>query len=122
MNFETNAAENEISFLFDSKAYRKETLYGAALVLSDQCYVYAQSQKNGGMKVTLKGKKPLSPDDLKRLAGEFHNELLAQTLRWMVARHNRKTREAIELQALYAAQAPRPVSKTNVRRLQEAKK
>lgn len=121
MDFETNIADNEISFLFDSKAYRKETLYGAALVFSNECYVYVQSLEKRALKVTLKGKKRLGEEDLKSLAGEFHNEMLAQSLRWMVARHNRKTREAIELQALYAAQVPRRVSRKNGK-LQEAKK
>ncbi len=121
MDFKTDIEAGEISFLFDSKAYRKETLYGAALVFSNECYVYVQSLKKRALMVTLKGKKRLGEEDLKSLAGEFHNEMLAQSLRWMVARHNRKTREAIELQALYAAQAPRHLLRKN-KKLQEVKK
>lgn len=101
--FKINDSIGEISFAFESGAYRKEALYGAALVFSDRCYVYVEKDSKKRTTVVLKGKKNMRTEDLESLAGEFHNELLSQTLRWMVARHNRKTREAIEIQALYAA-------------------
>ncbi|MDE2238120.1 MAG: His-Xaa-Ser system protein HxsD, partial [Elusimicrobia bacterium] len=88
------------------RAYHKEALYGAALVMTDRCYAYVQSSR-GGLLVTLRGKRPLGAEGLESLAGEFHNEMLSQTLRWMVAKRNKKVRDAIVTQALFAARRQR---------------
>ena len=110
MQFDLNLIKNEISFVFDTRSYHKEALYGAALVLTGQCYAYLKSQGRAGLLITLKGKNKLDEAGLTRLAGEFHNELLSQTLRWMVAKQNKKVKEAIVTQALYAARRPPPRS------------
>lgn len=103
MEFDLDLPRNEISFAFDSRAYHKEALYGAALVFTSRCYAYLKNQGRSGLLVTLQGKQTMDEDGLTRLAGEFHNELLSQTLRWMVAKHNKGVKGAIITQALYAA-------------------
>lgn len=107
MRYSLDQARNEVTFLFGLKIYRKEALYGAGLVFSDRAFVYLEAKGRSGLAVTLQGKKPMAQEQLSALAGEFHNELLNQTLRWMVAKHNRKTKEAIVAQALFAAHTPK---------------
>jgi His-Xaa-Ser system protein HxsD len=95
---------NQAVFTVDKNVYRREAIYGTALVFTNRCHVYLASRGRGAVIVTLEGKEPLDDARLRELAGEFHNELLNQTLRWMVGRQNKKTKEAIILQALFAAQ------------------
>lgn len=106
MRFILDEGKNEISFRFDTRAYHREALYGASLVFTDRAFVYLEKQGKERLIVTLQGKSPLPKERLNALAGEFHNELLNQTLRWMVAKHNRKTKEAIQAQALFSAHTP----------------
>jgi len=103
MRFQLSQKKSEISFVFNVKTYRKEALYGAGLVFSDRAFVFVEASGPQRLKITLQSKKPAERESLRALAGEFHNELLSQTLRWMVARHNKKTKEAIQAQALFAA-------------------
>ena len=109
MRFKLDQKKSEISFIFNVKTYRKEALYGAGLVFSDRAFVFVEPNGPYHLRITLQSKKPAERESLRTLAGEFHNELLSQTLRWMVARHNKKTKEAIQAQALFAAHAqPQP--------------
>jgi His-Xaa-Ser system protein HxsD len=108
MDFKIGLSNNERAFRFDTRAYHKEALYGAALVVTKQCYAYLEKTGFSFLRVTLRAKEVLGEEGLKRLAGEFHNELLSQTLRWMVAKQNKKVREAIVTQALYAARGGSP--------------
>ena len=55
--FKIDESIGEISFIFESEAYRKEALYGAALVFSDKCYVYIEKDGKKRTVVVLKGKK-----------------------------------------------------------------
>ena len=103
MHFRLNEKRNEISFSFDTRVYRKEALYGAALVFTGQAYVYMTHAGRETLSVSLQSKIPASAGKLQGLAGEFHNELLNQTLRWMVSQHNKVAKNAIITQALYAA-------------------
>ena len=105
MRFQLDQDANEISFFFNTNIYRKEALYGAGLVFSDRAFTFVEPKGPHRLKITLQLKNPAQQESLRALAGEFHNELLNQTLRWMVARHNKKTKEAIQTQALFAAHA-----------------
>ena len=107
MRYQLNQEKNEIGFVLNTKTYRKEALYGAGLVFSDRAFVFLEPNGPHRLKITLQSKKPAERSSLSALAGEFHNELLNQTLRWMVARYNKKTKEAIQTQALFAAH-PQP--------------
>jgi len=109
MRFKLDQDNSEIGFIFNLKTYRKEALYGAGLVFSDRAFIFVEPNGPHHLRITLQSKKPAGREFLCALAGEFHNELLSQTLRWMVARHNKKTKEAIQAQALFAAHAqPQP--------------
>lgn len=54
--------------------------------------------------VTLKSKSPADREALRRLAGEFLNELISEERRLEVFRENKKIIELIVTQALYSAQ------------------
>lgn len=103
MFFALDEKEREVSFLLSTKAYHREALYGASLVFTPRAFVFMEPGGRSRLRITLKAKQPAGKSVLEELAGEFHNELLSQTLRWMVAKHNKKTKEAIEMQALFAA-------------------
>jgi len=98
-------ADNEVTFRLNPKVYHREAVYGTALVFTSRCYVFLSGAANR-LAVTLQGKEPHDAEKLRALAGDFHNELLNQTLRWMVGQVNRKTKEAIITQALFAAHSP----------------
>jgi His-Xaa-Ser system protein HxsD len=111
MRFTLDEESNEVAFDFDTKVYRREALYGTGLVFTDRAFVYVQRRGAGRLTVTLQGKKPLTAGQLNEVAGEFHNELLNQSLRWLVARHNRRTKEAIQTQALISARTAEPAKR-----------
>lgn len=108
--FAYDLVRREVAFRYDSRAYHPEAVYGAALVMTPRCYAYMES--GSPRRVILKAKAPSATEaELEALAGEFHNELLNQTLRWMVAKQNRRTKDAIVAQALFAARSPRKRAK-----------
>ena len=104
--FAYDLPQNEVAFEYDARAYHREAVYGTALVFTTQCYTFLEGGARGRARVVLQPKQPCDEQGLSRLAGEFHNELLNQTLRWMVAKHNKKTKDAIIAQALFAARSP----------------
>ena len=104
--FSYDLARGEISFQYDARAYHREAVYGTALVMTPRCYVYLEGGRAGQARVVLESKEGADEAKLRALAGEFHNELLNQTLRWIIAKNNKRTRDAIVTQALYAARGP----------------
>src|SRR4030042_3947322 len=97
------AKNNEIKFTFNLKEYSLEAVYGTAYVFIDRAYLFLDSKKKDQIKVSLKGKKPLSKKQLGNLKGEFLNELLNYAVRIKLAKNNKKIREYIISQALLSA-------------------
>ncbi len=93
---------NTIEFVFNLQDYPLEALYGTAYVFLDRSYLFFDS-KNSKIKVFLKGKKKLSKKNLEQLRDEFLNELLSYTVRIKLTKDNKKIRELVVGQALFAS-------------------
>ncbi len=96
--------ENMTNFEIDRKIYPIELIFGACFIFIDRCYVYIDRDGADKIKVTLKGKTPLSKEELDALSGEFHNELLNQALRKKIGQANKRIREYIVSRALFSAE------------------
>jgi His-Xaa-Ser system protein HxsD len=106
--FQSDAERNLVLVMVDTEVYPKEAVYGAAYIFIDRCYVLLDAPEPGRLSVQLRGQTPLTVEGLDALAGEFHNELLAQTLRDMVCAQNRPLLEAVVGQAVSGAMGPPP--------------
>jgi His-Xaa-Ser system protein HxsD len=96
--------ENEsVRLEVDATLYPLEALYGAAYVFIDRCYVLLDRPDPTKWRVTL---TPKTPQDLKAIAGEFGNELLACAWRHKITTENRATIEAVTMQAIAGAMGP----------------
>lgn len=83
----------------DTSVYPREAVYGAAYAFLDRAYVHLAKGAEGAIEVRLTGKAPLGAEGLRRLGGEFLNELLNQLLRVSLDESGRKVREYIVAKA-----------------------
>ena len=90
-----NKKENKVIVPINTKVYPLEAIYGAVYVFIDKAYVFLDGNPEKEILVQLKGKKDLTIKDLKKLAGEFLNELLSSSLRHQISKSNSKIREYI---------------------------
>ncbi|HAZ09055.1 MAG TPA: His-Xaa-Ser system protein HxsD [Elusimicrobia bacterium] len=93
----------ESKITVDLAVYPLEAVQAAAYSLTDRLFVRIARNGKGSASVVL---KPKSGGDLEALAGEFHNEMLHETLRLQVSQANQKIREHIVTKALLSAQVP----------------
>jgi len=93
----------------DEVAYPLEAVYGAAYIFIDRCYVLLDRPAPGRWRATLAPKAPLSagasadPAALRKLAGEFANELLSCAWRHQITQQNRAVIEQVTTQAIAGA-------------------
>jgi His-Xaa-Ser system protein HxsD len=92
----------EIKKIIDLKVYPLEAVYGAAYLFVDRVYIFLDTQEKDKLEVSLRAKEEVdfSPE---KIEGEFMNELLNYTLRLKLSDSNKKIREQIVEQALFAA-------------------
>lgn len=103
-------AEGSVTLTVDAAVYPLEAVYGAAYIFIDRCFVLLDRPKAGSVSVTLADKKGAADaDSLRRMVGEFANELLTQAWRQKIVEENRVILETVTTQALAGA-ASRPVS------------
>jgi His-Xaa-Ser system protein HxsD len=106
-NFIFNKQENSLTFIINTKIYSLESIYQAAYLFLDKVYVFLDGEPKKEIKVIMKGKDgeegQEGEEGLKKIAGEFYNELLNQLLREKVGEANAKIREYIVSLALYNA-------------------
>ena len=93
----------ESKITVDLAVYPLEAVQAAAYTLTDRLFVRIARDGKGSASVVL---KPKSGGDPEALAGEFHNEMLHETLRLQVSQSNQKIREHIVTKALVSAQVP----------------
>lgn len=94
---------NTTKIELDTKIYPLEAIYGASYVFIDRLYVFLDKGKRDKVNIFLKSKNKISKKQLTNLVGEFMNELLNYSLRIGLAKNNKKIREYIVEQALFAA-------------------
>lgn len=88
----------------DTTLYPIDAIYGAAYIFLDRAYVYLERQGDNIVKVVLMSKQPANQAELKRLGGEFTNELLNQSMRAKLDETSRKIREYIVLKSHFSPQ------------------
>lgn len=93
----------ESKITVDLAVYPLKAVQAAAYSLTDRLIVRIVRGGRGAVSVFL---KPKSGGDPETLAGEFHNELLHESLRLQVSQANQKIREYIVTKALVSAQVP----------------
>lgn len=89
----------QVTVPVDTALYPLDVIYGAAYVLMDRAYVLLTPADDGGVHVRLSGREPLDDEGLRRLGGEFANELTNQALRATLDESGRKIREYIVAKA-----------------------
>lgn len=97
---------NRVNVLFERGLYPLDAVYGAAYIFIDRCFVLLDAPSATHIKVELTGREPLDPGALRDLAGEFGNELLAQTWRRQVTQQNMPIIEAVAARALAGSTEP----------------
>ncbi len=102
-----DAAGSSVTLALEIGLYPIDVLYGAAYIFIDRAYVLLDKDEGVGRPgrylVHLRGKTPMSREQLLALSGEFGNELLSQALRRKVVKQNQKIIEEITTQAIAGA-------------------
>ncbi|MEK7384495.1 MAG: His-Xaa-Ser system protein HxsD [Elusimicrobiota bacterium] len=93
----------ELKIMVDLAVYPLAAVQAAAYSLTDRLIVRIARNGKESASVVL---KPKGGGDPEALAGEFHNELLHESLRLQVSQANQKIREFIVTKALVSAQVP----------------
>lgn len=103
MNYRFDEKQGEVTFRLEKAYYHKEHLPQAAYVFSKQAEAF-MGETPDAYEVSLKSRTPADRESLRRLAGEFLNEMISEERRLEVFRENKKIIELIVTQALYSAQ------------------
>jgi len=103
MKIKAKIEKNQLIISLNPKIYPLEAVYGASYVFIDRAYLFLDGDPKKEIKIYIKGKKKMTPKELKDLAGEFNNELLNYTLRENVSKNTKKIREYIVERALFSA-------------------
>jgi His-Xaa-Ser system protein HxsD len=101
----TTYAQGFVEVSFDEALYPKESIYGAAYIFIDRCYMHLDRPSDGRISVKLKPKQA-DGASLEVLVGEFENELLGQAWRRMITEENRQMMELVTTRALAGAAGP----------------
>lgn len=94
---------DHVSFDVDESVYSLEALYGACYLFIEKCFVYLSRSKPGVVDVRLTSRGSATSAELDTLAGEFANELLAQSTRLRLAQATARIREYYTAAALRIA-------------------
>jgi His-Xaa-Ser system protein HxsD len=94
---------DRISFDLDEELYPLEAIYGACYLFLDRCFVYLSRSQPQVVNVRLTARESATPAVLDGLAGEFANEVLAQSLRLRLSQSTARIREYYTGAALRAA-------------------
>lgn len=91
-----------------TSVYPLEAIYAASYQFIDRAYIRLDEKGKGTIRVILEPKEDAKPAAIKRLAGDFRNELLHHGLRLKVSSANQKIREYVVTRALLSAQQEQP--------------
>jgi His-Xaa-Ser system protein HxsD len=97
------ARKDAASFDVDTRLYPLDAVLGTAYVFIGRAFVRLDQPAPHRVRVSLAGKQPLGPDDVRTLCGEFLNELLGQVLRQRMAKTHGTLRDALLAKALFSA-------------------
>jgi His-Xaa-Ser system protein HxsD len=93
-----------LSLDIDTGVYCLDAVQAAAYTFTDRAYV--RIARRSAKKLSVSFQPKAKSADAQALVGEFHNELLHESLRRRVSEANKKIREFIVTKALVSAQVP----------------
>ncbi len=102
----TQTKARKLILKINPQVYPLEVVQGAAYTFIDRAYVDITGNPKKEIEVLISVKEDLGPRELKRLKGEFQNELLNYALRRTILQNNKKIREYIISRALFSAVVP----------------
>jgi His-Xaa-Ser system protein HxsD len=99
-----SSTDRSVSMVIDAELYPLQAVYGAAYIFLDRCYVFIDRPAAGSYRITLSAKQAVDENEaLRRLVGEFANELLSCAWRHQVTQDNRVAIETVTVQAIAGA-------------------
>lgn len=99
-----SASDRSVSMTIDAELYPLQAVYGASYIFIDRCYVFIDRPEAGKYRITLTAKEAVDEAEaLRRLIGEFANELLSCAWRHQVTQDNRVAIETVTVQAIAGA-------------------
>ncbi len=93
--------KRSVSFDLDESLYPLDSIYGAAYLFVDRCFLFLTRPAAAKVRVRLKARAATTPEALEELAGEFGNELLNQVMRQRVGESTAKIREYYMARAFF---------------------
>jgi len=93
----------KLKMTIDTKIYPLEAIYGASSVFIDRMYIFLSNYKDKKINIEFTAKEGAKKGDIKKLEGEFMNELINFVHRMNIAKTNKKIREHIVHRALYSS-------------------
>lgn len=97
--------EKSLTINLNSKVYPLEVVLGAAYSFIDRVYVYLDGDPDKIIKISFKSKD--GDSNIKKIAGDFQNELLNQALRRQISENNQVIREYIVANAILGSMTPK---------------
>jgi len=86
----------------NSQCYPLESIFATCIGRLEDFYFYLDKSKKGSTIVEIRSKsKNLGEKKLKKIAGEFLNDLAENVLRFKISQRNKKIREYIVKEALF---------------------
>ena len=99
-----SVTDRSVSMTVDSELYPLQAVYGASYIFIDRCFVFIDRPAAGSYRITLSAKEAVEESEaLRKIVGEFANELLSCTWRHQVTQDNRVAIETVTVQAIAGA-------------------
>jgi His-Xaa-Ser system protein HxsD len=99
-----SSTDRSVSMVIDAELYPLQAVYGASYIFLDRCYVFIDRPAAGSYRITLAAKQVVEEAEaLRKLIGEFANELLSCAWRHQVTQDNRVAIETVTVQAIAGA-------------------
>lgn len=95
--------KNQISIDLSLRVYPLDAVFGACYRLIDRFFVYLDQPEKGKLSVTIAPKNPDEHLNLRKIAGDFSNDLLHQVLRLRIGKKTSAVRDMIVGRALLSA-------------------
>ena len=105
--------DDTLSLSVDTSIYSLDALFRTCYVFTDKCYLFLEPEE-APVRVRVRFSKKSESSDLRRVTGDFCNELINQRLRRDIAAETRAIRELIVAQAFAEADLQeRPASESD---------
>lgn len=101
MNVKSEYYPNKAVFYLNSKIYKLSCIMKAGFNFIDDFYLFFDYENEDTIRVDFKSKESRAIEEIKKIVGEFHNELLNQSIRYKVSKETKNVRELILGRALY---------------------